>query len=109
NDLKVGARAAKLIIAEKADLSEKAEAVKPVYAKLSPTFKGQAKEIAGAIAEAAPADLAAQLAQGKVVLNLASGKVELGPEFFDVKKSLTLNGRNVETVQAGDALLVIEV
>ncbi len=109
NDLKVGARAAKLIIAEKADLSEKAEAVKPVYAKLGPTFKGQAKEIAGAIAEAAPADLAAQLAQGKVVLNLASGKVELGPEFFDVKKSLTLNGRNVETVQAGDALLVIEV
>jgi valyl-tRNA synthetase len=107
-DIRQGARARSLSIAEKADLVEKVASVKPVYAKLGPAFKGQAKAIAAAIAAADPEDLAKQLDAGKAVLDIEGGKVEVGPEFFEVKKSLSLNGREVSTVQCGDALLVIE-
>ncbi len=107
-DIRQGARAKSLSIAEKADLVEKVASVKPVYAKLGPAFKGQAKAIAAAIAAADPEDLAKQLDAGKAVLDIEGGKVEVGPEFFEVKKSLSLNGREVSTVQCGDALLVIE-
>jgi valyl-tRNA synthetase len=43
-----------------------------------------------------------------VVLATEAGEVELGPEFFEIRKILSLNGREVSTVQCGDALLVIE-
>ena len=108
-DLQQGARTKQLIIAAHADLTEKVEAVKPVYAKLGPAFKEKAKAIAKAIEQTPLEQLAAQLTAGKVTLATTDGPVELTPDFFETKKTLTLNGRDVETVQVGDALLVIEL
>ena len=47
-------------------------------------------------------------AKREVVLDVDGQKVEMGPEFFDVQKSLSLDGREVSTVQCGNALLAIE-
>ena len=69
----------------------------------------KAKAVVAALNAADPEDIAAQIAKGKVVLKVEGSDVELGPEFFDVKKALTLNGREVATVQCGDALLAIEL
>ena len=107
-DIRQGAKAAKIAVAEKADLVEKVVSVKPVYAKLGPAFKDRAKAIAAAISSADPESLASQIAAGNVSLDVGGEKVEIGPEFFEVKKSLSLDGREVSTVQCGDALLVIE-
>ena len=107
-DIQQGVNAKEFEIAEKADLVEKVAEVKPVYGKLGPAFKDKAKSIVAALKAAAPEDIAVQIATGKVVLQADGESVELGPEFFEVKKILSLNGREVSTVQCGDALLVIE-
>lgn len=108
-DIKTGVRAKEIVVAEKADLTEKVESVKPVYGKLGPVFKGKAKAVVAALGAADPEDIAAQVAAGKVTLVADGETVELGPEFFEIKKSLTLEGREVATVQCGDALLAIEL
>ena len=107
-DIRQGARAKELVIAESADLIEKVASVKPVYSKLGPAFKGQAKAIVAALGKTSADDLAKQISEGKVVLDVDGQKVEMGPEFFDVQKSLSLDGREVSTVQCGNALLAIE-
>ena len=89
-------------------LVEKVAEVKPVYGKLGPAFKDKAKAIVAALKSADPESIATQIAAGKVVLATEAGEVELGPEFFEIRKILSLNGREVSTVQCGDALLVIE-
>ncbi|MBQ5447449.1 MAG: hypothetical protein IIT52_01065, partial [Candidatus Methanomethylophilus sp.] len=76
--------------------------------KLGPVFKDRAKSIVAALKAASPEDIASQIAGGKVVLQADGESVELGPEFFEVRKILSLDGREVSTVQCGDALLVIE-
>ena len=107
-DIKQGVNAKDIEIAEKADLVEKVAEVKPVYGKLGPAFKDKAKAIVAALKSADPESIATQIAAGKVVLSTEAGEVELGPEFFEIRKILSLNGREVSTVQCGDALLVIE-
>ena len=107
-DIQQGVNAREFEIAEKADLVEKVAEVKPVYGKLGPVFKDKAKSIVAALKAASPEDIASQIAGGKVVLQADGESVELGPEFFEVRKILSLDGREVSTVQCGDALLVIE-
>lgn len=107
-DIRQGARAKEIDIAEKADLVEKVSEVKPVFGKLGPAFKDRAKSIVSAIKAADPESLAKQIAAGSVELGTEDGPVTLGPEFFEVKKVLSLNGREVSTIQCGDALIVIE-
>ncbi|MCQ2078717.1 MAG: valine--tRNA ligase, partial [archaeon] len=107
-DIQQGTAAKRFEIAEKADLVEKVSEVKPVFGKLGPVFKDKAKAIVAALKAASPEDIAAQIAGGRVVLDAGGESVELGPEFFEIKKILSLNGREVSTVQCGDALLVIE-
>jgi len=107
-DIQQGTNAKELEIAEKADLVEKVAEVKPVFGKLGPVFKDKAKGIVSALKAADPEDIATQILTGKVILKTDDGEVELGPEYFEVRKILSLNGREVSTVQCGDALLVIE-
>ena len=107
-DIRQGARAKAIDIAEKADLVEKISEVKPVFGKLGPAFKDRAKSIVAAIKAADPESIAKQIATGSVTLETETGPVELGPEFFEVKKVLSLDGREVSTIQCGDALIVIE-
>ncbi len=107
-DIRQGVRAKTLAIAERADLVETVTSVKPVYAKLGPAFKDRAKAIVAALGRIPAGELAAMIAEGAVTLDADGQKVKMGPEFFEVRKSLSLDGREVSTVQCGDALLVIE-
>ena len=107
-DIRQGVRAKEISIAESADLVEKVTAVKPVYAKLGPAFKDKAKAIVAALGKIPADELAEQIFGGKVVLEADGQTVEMGPEFFDVCKSLSLDGKEVSTVQCGNALLAIE-
>jgi valyl-tRNA synthetase len=104
-DLKQGSHAKKLVIAEKADLNERVVSVKPVFGKIGPEFKAQAKDIVAGINAMKPEDIAEQLAKGKVKIK----GVELGAEYFEIQKSLTLDGRDVETVQSGNSLIAIQL
>lgn len=107
-DIRQGCRAKNIAISEKADLVESVSSVKPVFAKLGPLFKGDAKLVAKALSVADPSEVARQAEEGKIVVETDGKSFELTPDLVEMKKTLSLDGREVSTVQCGDALLVIE-
>ncbi len=108
DDISETAKASEIKIAESAELIEEVVGVKPVHSKLGPTFKAAAKAIVAAISAMEPSEVAKQIADGSVKVD--AGEVyELGPEYFELDKRLTLGGKAVETIQVGGILIVIEL
>ena len=54
------------------------------------------------------ADVAAQLANGAVEIDVDGEKVSVGAEFFELDKRLMLDGKAVQTIQVGNVLILIE-
>lgn len=108
SDIAETTKAKEVVIAPKAELNEEVVGVKPEFGKLGPAFKGQAKAIVAALNASDMKDIAVQLADGKVVLDVDGEKVELGPEFFKVEKRLMLGGKAVDTIQVGNILIVVQ-
>ncbi len=107
-DIMETTKAKEVKIAPEAKLDEQVVAVKPVHAKLGPTFKGQAKAIVGAVSAMPLEDIAAQLSKGAVEVTVDGQKVSVGAEFFEMEKRLMLDGKAVDTVQIGNILALIE-
>lgn len=101
-------KAKELRIAPEAKLTEEVVGVKPVHAKLGPAFKAQAKAIVAGINAMSVADVAAQLANGAVEIDVDGEKVSVGAEFFELDKRLMLDGKAVQTIQVGNVLILIE-
>ena len=101
-------KAKEVRIVPEAKLEEKVVAIKPVHAKLGPTFKGQAKAIVSAVSAMPLDDVAKQLASGAVEVTVDGQKVSVGSEYFESEKSLLLDGKAVATVQIGKILALIE-
>ena len=101
-------KAREVRIVPEAKLEEQVVAIKPVHAKLGPTFKGQAKAIVSAVAAMPLEEVAKQLASGAVEVPVDGEKVSVGAEFFEAEKRLMLDGKAVETVQIGTILALIE-
>ena len=108
SDIAETTKAKEVVIAPKAELNEEVVGVKPEFGKLGPAFKGQAKAIVATLNASDMKDIAVQLADGKVVLDVDGEKVELGPEFFKVEKRLMLGGKAVDTIQVGNILIVVQ-
>ena len=108
-DIMETTKAKEVKIAPEAKLDEQVVAIKPVHAKLGPTFKGQAKAIVNAVAAMPLEDVAKQLASGKVEVDVDGQKVSVGAEFFEAEKRLMLDGKAVDTVQIGNILALIEL
>ena len=108
-DIMETTKAKEVRIAPEAKLDEQVVAVKPVHAKLGPTFKGQAKAIVSAVSAMPLEDIAAQLARGAVEVTVDGEKVSVGAEFFEMEKRLMLDGKAVDTVQIGNILALIEL
>ena len=107
-DISETTKAKEVRIAPEAKLDEQTVAIKPVHAKLGPTFKGQAKAIVSAVSSMPLEEVAKQLASGSVVVDVDGQKVSVGAEFFEAEKRLMLEGKVVETVQIGKILALIE-
>ncbi|MBR6871305.1 MAG: hypothetical protein IKM91_06780 [Candidatus Methanomethylophilaceae archaeon] len=108
-DIMETTKAKEVKIAPEAKLTEDITGIKPVHSKLGPAFKAQAKGIVSAIAAMDPKEVAAQLANGSVELDVGGEKVSVGSEFFEVEKRLMLDGKAVDTIQVGGILVLIEV
>ena len=108
DDIVETTKAKELRIAPEAKLTEEVVGVKPVHAKLGPAFKAQAKAIVAGINAMSVADVAAQLANGAVEIDVDGEKVSVGAEFFELDKRLMLDGKAVQTIQVGNVLILIE-
>ncbi|MDN5357631.1 MAG: valyl-tRNA synthetase [Candidatus Methanomethylophilaceae archaeon] len=108
DDISETTKALKITIADSAELIEETVGVKPVHAKLGPAFKAAAKTIVAAVSGMEPSDVARQIENGSV--KIEAGEIyELGPEYFELEKRLTLGGKAVETIQVGGILIVLEL
>ena len=107
-DIAETTKASVVSIAPEAKLTEEIVGVKPVHSKLGPAFKGAAKAIVSAVSAMDPAEVAKTLSAGPLEVDTADGKVEVGPEFFELEKRLMLDGKAVETLQIGNVLVLIE-
>ncbi|MBR2254734.1 MAG: class I tRNA ligase family protein, partial [Candidatus Methanomethylophilaceae archaeon] len=101
-------KAKELVLAPEAKLTEVVVGIKPVHSKLGPAFKNQAKAIVSAIS-AVPLETAAKaLSEGPIELEVDGETVEVAPEFFELSKELTHDGKAVDTIQIGNILVLIE-
>jgi valyl-tRNA synthetase len=101
-------KAKKLDIVKKADITEEVVAIKPIHAKLGPTFKDLAKSIIAEVAKMDPSKVAAALNAGGVKVTVGNETVTLTKEFLEPEKRLLLHGKRVETLQVGGILVAIE-
>ncbi|MBA3043815.1 class I tRNA ligase family protein, partial [archaeon] len=83
-------RAKELVVAEKEDLKENLVAVKPIYAKIGPVFKGKAEEI---VEKLKTIDVG-KLSEDEVNIRLDSGEtVKLTKDFINFEKTVTVKGK----------------
>ena len=109
-DISETVKASSLEILEKANLTEDYTAVKPVHAKLGPTFKADAKAIVAEIAKMDPKSVAEALAKdGKVKVSVNGNDFELASEYLALEKRLMLDGKAVDTLQIDNVLVAIEM
>ncbi len=107
-DILETSRAKELKIVTEADLEQKVVAIKPVKAKVGPTFKTKGKEVLDLLAALDPEKAAADIENGALTLELADGsKVELDQSFIEVQRKLMIEGKAVETLQVRDILIAI--
>ena len=105
-DMKATLKAGQLSVLEKVSLNESVSRVKPVHAKLGPAFKRDAKALSEKMAALSPEQLAG-LEKG-ITMTLTDGRtIELGPEFYEVEKSISSERGELESVSvAGLAVLM---
>ncbi len=101
-------KAADVTIATEANVTEEIVGVKPVHAKMGPTFKAQAKAIVSAIAGMDPKDVAEKLRSGPLAIDIDGETVEVGAEFLEMETRLVMDGRAIQTLQIGNILVLIE-
>ncbi|MDR0309810.1 MAG: valine--tRNA ligase [Candidatus Methanoplasma sp.] len=98
-----------LVFSKEALLKEEVVGVRPVHSKLGPAFKGQAKDIVAALKALTQKDVSKRTMSEGIRLDIGGETVFLAPEFFEIDKRLTLDGKAVETIQLGKTLVVLEI
>lgn len=103
-------RAKRLQIVSEIELEESVTAIKPILAKLGPQFKGQAKEIVAKVQQFDAGEIAPSIEKGTLEIELSDGSVvTLDSGYFEIEKRLTLEGKEVETLQVGGMLIALQL
>jgi len=102
-------KAKELIISIKGEIEEKVVSLKPLPAKIGPTFKTKAGEVSAKIKSANPQEFLTCPVDKKYPLRLDDGSIiEIHADCFEVQKQLILHGKSVEALQVGDLLIAIQ-
>jgi valyl-tRNA synthetase len=108
NDIAQTTKAKQIKAADKADLEERIQGIKPLPAKIGPTFRAKAAEVTAALKQVRAEEMAELLDTGSLQIPLSDGTMaKVTSDFVEVEKLLVLHGRAVETVQLGDILIAI--
>ncbi len=96
-----------LLVGER-EIVETPTAVKPVHAKMGPTFKQNAKEVVDTLAKVNPVDIVPALETGHLEIQLKSGeKVVIEKDMVEIVKIPTIDGKEVQMVSVRDLLIII--
>jgi valyl-tRNA synthetase len=104
-DIAATLKAKSIVLEESAHLEEIVSAIRPVKAKIGPTFKSRGKEVIDALGALGVNDASGALqADGVHIL----GDVVVPLDHVEIVRQLRLAGREVETLQVGHVLVVIQ-
>ncbi len=107
-DIKETLKAQTIGFAKTEDLSEKVSEIKPVFSKIGPEFKGDAKTIIAHLKEADPEAVHNTITnEGSYLIELDGKAVKLGPEYMEFGTSKSLQGKGVESIQIGDYVVLV--
>ena len=100
DDVRETVKAKELELREKVALKESVARIKPLYSKLGPTFRKDAKEISEKLQSM---QLGSDLsAESGIEITLADGrKVSLSKDYFEIEKKTTSDRGEVNRIQAG--------
>ena len=105
-DIKATLKSEQIEVLEKVNLKESVTRVKPVHAKLGPTFKRDAKAIAEALGSLSPEQMVG-LEKG-ITVALPDGRaIELGPEFYETERSISSERGELEHIPAGSVSVLV--
>lgn len=108
-DIEKTIRAEKLSIFEKKELKEEIVSIKPIFAKIGPTFREKAREIGEKIKSSNPKDVGKSIDGGTFKIKLDSGStIELSKEYVDVEKGLISHGKKVEAFKVGEVIVLCD-
>ena len=101
-------KAACLNIEAEAEITEKVVGVKPVHARLGPSFKGAAKQVIARLAVMDPAQVAESVRSGGLEMEIEGQMLLVTAEHVGFETVLLLHGRQVQTLQVGGVLVALE-
>ncbi|MCQ2086245.1 MAG: valine--tRNA ligase [archaeon] len=108
DDIITTIRVKKLQFVERTNLVEEYVSAKPVYEKIGPKFKNEAKIIAAEVAKMRPNDVARVLTDKIIRVPVNEREVTLTADYFEFEKRLTIDGKVVDMLQSGNMLIAIE-
>ncbi|MGE4274627.1 MAG: valine--tRNA ligase [Candidatus Methanomethylophilaceae archaeon] len=107
-DIMETVKAMTLNIVAEADIQEKVVGVKPVHARLGPSFKAASKQVIARLAAMDPAEVAEAMHSGGLEVEVDGELLKVSKEHVDFETVLLLDGRQVETLQVNGLLVAIE-
>ena len=108
-DIKNTVRAKNLTILKEKELKEEVIGIKPIYAKIGPTFREKAGEIAQKIKSSNPKEIGISLTVGEFEIELNSGeKIIITKDYIEIEKALISHGKKVESLRVKDIIILIE-
>lgn len=107
-DIKNTAHTKNLSILKEKKLGEEVVSIKPIFAKIGPTFRKKAGEIIEKLRCANPKDVGKCIEKGVYEIDLGRDeKIKLTKEFVEVEKALIFHGKKVESLKVGDVVVLI--
>ncbi|MCL2550348.1 MAG: valine--tRNA ligase [Methanimicrococcus sp.] len=81
--------------------------VKPNMGMLGPMFRDKAGAVIAALKALPPREAEAMKAAGKIEITAGGEKIELGADAIEIKIEVISNGREIDLLNVGDAVIVI--
>ena len=107
-DIAKTVRAKEFLMAKKKDIEEKVVRIKPIYAKIGPTFKNKANEIVERLKSIELDKIVKAVETNGLQIRLKDGsEVTITKDHVQVEKALTAHGREVEIIKVGDMMVLI--
>ena len=82
--------------------------IKPKYGILGPMFREKTKVIAEALNKLTHDETLKFINEGKIKLDVNGEKIELKAEWFDVEVENVVKGKDVDVLESGDTIILIE-
>ena len=96
------------LLDEMPEIQTRVSEIKPKYSILGPKFRDRVKDIVEAIKSLDDEEMLKLIKEKKFTININGESVELEKEWFEFKLEKVISGKDVDIVEAGNAVVIVE-